>query len=71
MIGKIAAARDVLGSQCLDLNDTSKSLNLVSLMIAKFARDAGRGGELRNHKGTPAWRCKADAEQGAQHAIER
>ena len=32
-------------SEFLDLNHTSKNINLVSLMIPKFARDAG--GEVR------------------------
>ena len=49
MIEKFATARGRGRSEFLDLNHTSKSLILVSLMIAKFARDAAaKVGELRN-----------------------
>ena len=49
MIEKFAGVRGLLRSEFHDLNHTSKSMILVSLMIAKFARDlAARHGELRN-----------------------
>ena len=41
MIEKFARVRGMVRSEFLDLNHTSKSMILVSLMIAKFARDAG------------------------------
>jgi hypothetical protein len=41
MIEKFAAVRDLVRSEFLDLNHTSKSMILVSLMIPKFARDTG------------------------------
>jgi hypothetical protein len=41
MIEKFAGARCVVRSEFLDLNHTSKLMILVSLMIPKFARDAG------------------------------
>jgi hypothetical protein len=41
MIEKFAGARGLVQSECLDLNHTSKSMILVSLMISKFAWDAG------------------------------
>lgn len=45
MIEKFAGVRGMVRSEFLDLNHTSKSMILVSLKIAKFARDAsGRGG---------------------------
>ena len=40
MIEKFAGARDFPQNEFLDLNHTSKSMILVSLMIPKFARDA-------------------------------
>jgi hypothetical protein len=45
MIEKFAGIRGMVGSEFLDLNHTSNSMILVSLMIPKFARDAG--GEVR------------------------
>ena len=41
MIEKFAGACGMVRSEFLDLNHTSKSMILVSLMIPKFARDAG------------------------------
>ena len=41
MIEKFAGVRGMVRSEFLDLNHTSKPMILVSLMIAKFARDAG------------------------------
>jgi hypothetical protein len=41
MIEKFAGVRSLVGSEFLDLNHTSKSMILVSLMIPKFARGAG------------------------------
>jgi hypothetical protein len=41
MIEKFAGARGLVGSEFLDLNHTSYALILVSLVIPKFARDAG------------------------------
>jgi hypothetical protein len=41
MIEKFAAVRGLVGSEFLDLNHTSKSMLLVSLMIPKFAWEAG------------------------------
>jgi hypothetical protein len=40
MIEKFATVRGLVLSEFLDLNHTSKPMILVSLMIAKFARDA-------------------------------
>ena len=45
MIEKFAGVRGMARSEFLDLNHTSKPMILVSLMILKFARDAGS--ELR------------------------
>ena len=39
MIEKFAGAGGKVGSEFLDLNHTSKSMILVSLMIPRFARD--------------------------------
>jgi hypothetical protein len=39
MIEKFAGARGWVRSEFLDLNHTSKKINLVSLMIPKFARE--------------------------------
>ena len=39
MIEKFAGARDAVLSEFLDLNHTSTSMILVSLLIPKFARD--------------------------------
>jgi hypothetical protein len=41
MIERFARVRGMVVSEFLDLNHTSKSMTLVSLMIPKFARDAG------------------------------
>ena len=41
MIEKFAGVRSLGASEFVDLNYTSKVLILVSLMIPKFARDAG------------------------------
>ena len=41
MIEKLAAIRGLVWNEFLDLNHTSKTLILVSLMIPKFARDTG------------------------------
>ena len=41
MIEKFANAGRMLGSEFLDLNHTSKTMLLVSLLIPKFAREAG------------------------------
>ena len=41
MIEKFAGVRGMVRSEFLDLNHTSNSSNLVSLMIPKFARDTG------------------------------
>lgn len=39
MIEKFATLRGMVSSEFLDLNHTSKSMILVSLLIPKFARD--------------------------------
>ena len=41
MIDKFARVSSLVRSEYLDLNHTSKSMILVSLMIPKFARDTG------------------------------
>jgi hypothetical protein len=41
MIEKFAGVRGLVWSEFLDLNHTSKSMILVSLVIAEFARDTG------------------------------
>ena len=41
MIEKFAGVRGLVRSEFLDLNHTSKPIILVSLLIPKFARDAG------------------------------
>ena len=41
MIEKFAGVRSLVGSEFLDLNHTSNSMNLVSLVIPKFAGDPG------------------------------
>jgi len=41
MIEKFARSRGMVPSEFLDLNHTSKFMILVSLLIPKFARDAG------------------------------
>jgi hypothetical protein len=41
MIEKLAGIRGLVWNEFLDLNYTSKTLILVSLMIPKFARDTG------------------------------
>ena len=49
MIEKFANVRGEVVSEFLDLNRTCNSMNLVSLVIAKFARTlALTSGELRN-----------------------
>ena len=49
MIEKFAGVRGMVLGEFLDLNHTSNSMILVSLLIPKFARDAvGEVGELRN-----------------------
>ena len=49
MIEKFAFVSCEVSSEFLDLNHTSKSMLLVSLMIAKLAPDsAAHSGELRN-----------------------
>jgi hypothetical protein len=40
MIGKFAIMSGEVASEFLDLNQTSKTMNLVSLIIPKFAQDA-------------------------------
>jgi len=40
MIEKFAVSRGPVGSEFLDLNHTSSTMILVSLLIPKFARDA-------------------------------
>ena len=45
MIEKFAGVRRLVRSEFLDLNHTSKSMILVSLMSSKFAREAS--GEVR------------------------
>ena len=45
MIEQFAGVRSMVRSEFVDLNHISKSVILVSLMIAKFARDAS--GEVR------------------------
>jgi hypothetical protein len=48
MIEKFAGVFGMGVSEFIDLNHTSYSMDLVSLVIPKFARDAGgEGGELR------------------------
>jgi len=49
MIEKFAGVGGLVGSEFLDLNHTSNSMILVSLMIAKFAPEpTPNAGELRN-----------------------
>jgi hypothetical protein len=49
MIEKFAVARGTRLSEFLDLNHTTNSMSLVSLLIAKFAWGlASKAGELRN-----------------------
>ena len=49
MIEKFVILSGKVSSEFLDLNHTSKSMLLVSLMIAKLAPDsAAHSGELRN-----------------------
>ena len=50
MIEKFAGARGPGLSEFLDLNHTSKSMLLVSLMIPKFARDTSS--EVRRTSGS-------------------
>ena len=58
MIEKFAGFRCQVASEFLDLNHTSNSMILVSLVIAKFARDLGLStGELRNRDTNKATRC--------------
>ena len=51
MIEKFAGVRDMVGSEFLDLNHTSKPMILVSLVIPKFARDAGGKGGRTSESG--------------------
>jgi len=51
MIEKFAGVRDMVRSEFLDLNHTSKLMILVSLMIPKFARDAGGKGRRTSELG--------------------
>ena len=51
MIEKFAGARDFSQSEFLDLNHTSRPVILVSLMIPKFARNAG--GKVWQTSGRP------------------
>ena len=54
MIEEFAGVRGLGWGEFLDLNHTSKTIVLVSLMIAKFAHDpAARNGELRNRDTRP------------------
>ena len=49
MIEKFAGVGGLVGSAFLDLNHTSNSMILVSVMISKFAPEpAPNAGELRN-----------------------
>ena len=41
MIEKFAKSRGTVSSEFLDLNHTSNTMMLVSLMIPEFARDTG------------------------------
>jgi hypothetical protein len=41
MIEKFATSSGTVSSEFLDLNHTSKTLMLVSLLLPKFARDTG------------------------------
>jgi hypothetical protein len=41
MIENFATSRGTAQSECLDLNHTREFMILVSLLIPKFARDAG------------------------------
>ena len=51
MIEKFAGVRGMVRSEFLDLNHTSKLMILVSLMIPKFARDAGGKGGRTSESG--------------------
>jgi hypothetical protein len=51
MIEKFAGVRTLVRSEFLDLNHASRSMFLVFLMIAKFARDAGGEGTLTSEAG--------------------
>ncbi len=49
MIEKFATSLGTISSEFLDLNQASKTIILVSLLIPKFARDTSfEVGELRN-----------------------
>jgi hypothetical protein len=41
MIAKFASVRCMVRSEVLDLNHTSETMFIVSLIIPKFARDGG------------------------------
>jgi hypothetical protein len=56
MIEKFAISGGTVSSEFLDLNHTSKTMILVSLLIPKFARDAS----------AKVWRT---SESGHEHAI--
>ena len=51
-IKKFASAGGKGSSEFLDLSHTSKSMTLVSLMIAKFAPEPGRGAQANFAIGT-------------------
>jgi hypothetical protein len=51
MIEKFAGLRGQVVSEFLDLNHTSKHVMLVSLLLPKFARDAGGDGWRTSESG--------------------
>ena len=51
MIEKFASARDKVESEFLDLNHTSHSMVLVSLLIPKFAPGSGIKGGRTSESG--------------------
>ena len=51
MIEKFASSRGTVSSEFLDLNHTNKFMILVSLLIAKFARDTGIEGWRTSQSG--------------------
>jgi hypothetical protein len=51
MIEIFAGLRGLVLSEFLDLNHTSKNAMLVSLLIPKFARDAGGEGARTSESG--------------------
>jgi hypothetical protein len=54
MIEKFAGVCGLAGSELLDLNHARRPMVLVSLLIAKFARDAGGDGGANFAIGTLA-----------------